>query len=47
MTSLIQATIILQAERKAHFGVVAVFSLVGIVSSLAAAHWGVDLSSLG
>lgn len=47
MSTLIQAAAIRQTERMSDFGVVAVFSLVGVVLSLAVAHWGLDLALLG
>jgi hypothetical protein len=47
MTSLVQGTAIRQVERVSDFGVVALFSLIGIVLSLVVAHWGLDPSLLG
>ena len=47
MASLVQATAVRQTEHVSGFAVVAAFSLVGIVLSLAVAHWGLDPSLLG
>jgi hypothetical protein len=47
MASVIQATAARQAERVSDLSVVTVFSLVGIVLSLVAAHLGFDLGMVG
>jgi len=46
MTAIAQATI-RQAERISDFGTVAVFSLAGLTLSLAVAHFGTALGTLG
>jgi hypothetical protein len=46
MTALAQAAI-RQAERVSDFGMVALFSLLGLTLSLAVAHFGISLGTLG
>ena len=46
MTALAQAAI-RQTARVSDFGVVAVFSLIGLTLSLAVAHFGIPLGALG
>jgi hypothetical protein len=47
MSSFVQATAARQTERTSDLSVVTIFSLVGVVLSLAAAHWGLDLGLIG
>lgn len=44
MTALAQAAI-RRAERVSDFGIVAIFSLVGLTLSLAVAHFGITLGA--
>ena len=46
MTALALAAI-RQAERVSDFGMVAIFSLVGLTLSLAVAHFGIALNAFG
>ena len=40
MTALVQAAAVVTAKRASDFSIVAIFSLVGLTLSLAAAHFG-------
>lgn len=47
MTSLVEITVGRQTERVSNLSIVTMFSLAGIVLSLAAAHWSLDLGLIG